>query len=183
MNYKGIFLGAFLLPVVTMSYGKTVEAQIKEIEEAQLKKELEISDLGNLITERDKLLRCMQSECEQFVDEFIVDKKTKAKINGNILSQESVDTLIKEYVASVNEFSTDIEHALNVTYDIKDRLFNNIFYDDQDIKKLESLKFFLVRCTIERALIIKLVKKYQHCLQELALINKQIAHFNSIATV
>ena len=182
MNYKHMILSALLLPFAINSYGKSVEARIKELQEAQFRKELELSEIGKIISEKDVFLNSFDEDSQYLLRLLINRKKTEliAKNGGIKLSKEEEKKLGEELRNSVNEFLYAVCAAYKAQKNVADIIKNGIFQEDSsnDLKELESLKFFLIRSAFERELVIKFVDKYSVCIQELIKINQELAKLN-----
>lgn len=180
MNYKSIALIAILLPVTVMSYCKSAEARIKELKDAQFKKELELSDLGEIITKKDQILNSFDDDSQYLLRLLINRKKAKIeeKNDGKKLSKEEEKQLAEELRNSVNEFLHVFGAAYKEHRNVADMITNGMFHEDdiKGLKELESLKFFLIKSAFERSLIMKFIDKYKICLQELIKINQELAN-------
>jgi hypothetical protein len=175
VNYKNIFLSLLLLPIPT--YSKSNEIRIQELKEAQFKKEIELSEIGKMITEKDELL-ASYDEKSQCLLSNLVDRKTALleEKNGNQLSREEKQHLAEALRNEVNEFLNALYKSYEEQKNAAEVITNEIFHKDnvKGFKELESLKFFLIRCAFEQDLVIKLVYKYAACLQELIKINQEL---------
>jgi hypothetical protein len=177
MTYKGIILSVLLAPF-TIIGNNNVDIRIQELEEKFFQKELELSDLGKMIAEKDELLSSFDSDCQNYL-RFFINKKIKQleeKNDGKSLSEEEEKQLANELRKMVNEFLYTFCDACRNKKDIKDMLLEGLFYQDEStgIKEFESFKFYLIRSTFEREITIRLIKKYEHCIQELIVIKAEL---------
>jgi len=178
MNFRNIALITLLLPMA--SYGKSIEARIKELKEAQFKKELEVDGLGKMIEEKEELLRNFD-QSSQLLLELLVDKKLeelKTKNNYKQLSNEEVKEFTESIRNSVNTFMNDFGFAYKDKKNIKNLLIEGLFNQDnlENIKEFESLKFFLIRCAFARGFLVKIIEKYEIAIHELISIDQELSH-------
>lgn len=139
MNYKKIALVLLLLPAV--NYGNAAESRIKELEEAQTKKSIEVLEISNLVvqratsylTKRRDILKFWEPKKEDSFGEFLNE------FSDTFYSGMDVDALIEESPLKVED------------------------YDD--------LKFSLIRIAVEKHLYKQAVLKYEELVDELTDIN------------
>jgi len=170
MNYKKIALLAFLLPVA--SYSQTIEEQIQELQEVQFQKELELSDIGKMISERDAFLRNGQSYIQDLLGEYKNKKKSEAG-NENLSDQE----IIAAYDKASDELIYCFDDAYKNNGNIEQLLIDAFITKDK--KEFASLRFFCSRCSIERSLIEKLVARYAKCFQEVIELDQKIIQLSN----
>jgi hypothetical protein len=173
-----MILSALLAPFSINSYGKNIETRIKELKEARLQKQLEISSLGETIAKKNEILSAFTEESQYLLRALIKRKKAilEAKNGGITLSSEEEKQLAAELRNSTNEFLCTVYAAYENANNIEGMLVNGFFDEDnpEGNKLFESLKFFLIKSTFERDLVIELVKKYEVCIQELIKINQEL---------
>lgn len=181
MNFKNIALIMLLLPAI--SYCKSTEAHIKELEETQFQKELELSNLGEMIAKRDILLRSFNTEVSDL--SFHLQMREIARLEedngGKELSDEERNQVADSLRKSINEFDISVGAAYE-NMNIPDGMLSEGLFNkegSEDIKELQSKRFFQLRCTFERELIIKLVKRYEKCMQELTKINQELTNLKN----
>lgn len=178
MNHTYVLLSALLLPAII--YGKNNDTYIKELEEVQFKKELEISELGKMIAERNNDLSSFEEIGQNILEYLLAKKIAKLEMSGIKLKKNEIDQLAVDLRSSANKFVSDFFVAYEKNENIEIILQKGLLNDEnlKILKELESLNFFLVRSAFERILTQKLVKKYAMCIQELSLINQKIEQLN-----
>lgn len=173
MNYKNIAIIALLLPLTITSYSKSVETRIKELEEAQFKKELEISELGEIIDKRCASLNAYKSRALYHYWKPSQEKKINDLQKKNLLSKEECTKARSDIETSFNQFIKNTGVAFSAAKDIQQLIEKEAF--DQD--SLEDLRIVLLRVILEQHLIEKLVEKFKICIQELTKINQELTNF------
>ncbi|MDR3549987.1 MAG: hypothetical protein P4L31_01110 [Candidatus Babeliales bacterium] len=153
MNLKNIALIVLLLPIA--SYSNSTESRIKELREAQFQKELEISNLTEVLIKRHKSLARYKSNTSDFL-ELLRESNEQLKIDA------SLDQLIED-------FKEEFDNAI----DIK-QLFSKSFLESDSEVSYESLRIWTLVVTVERRLIDKLTVKCETCVKELIKINKEL---------
>lgn len=152
--YKNIALIALLLPVA--SYSKSNEVRIKELKEAQFQKELEISNVSEMIDKKGEFFSNYKSSALDCLT-TIQEKNESSK------SEDEMENLLDQFIKNIGvEFdgSKDIKQMFKNGLDSKG---NN-----------ESLRVALLRVMLEQRLIQKLIIKYEECAQELIMINQEL---------
>ena len=175
MNYKTIFLTMLFVPIAAMGRN-TVDTRIQRMEENIFQKQLELSKLGALITEKDKLLYSFKSESHD-VFRLIIDKRMRAlrqKNDGNALPQEEEARLYKSK-RELDIFYTNALMTYKNTKSIEGILVNGLFEEDE----FQSLKFYAIRYTIEQAILKSLVKKYEIHIQQLIALELNLKIYKS----
>lgn len=178
MTYKGMFLSALTVLIPITSYTNENSARIKELEEALFEKQLELSEIGEMIAKRDELLRSFEEGYQDLFTSLVEKKVTQIETNndGKELSKDEKRPIAQELLNSINRYTYAVYEAYLGKETIKNMLTDGLFnQDDLDgCPEFESLKFFLIRCTFERGLVVKLVQKYEACIQELSTINQEL---------
>ncbi len=167
MNYKTIFLTMLFVPIAAMGRN-TVDTRIQRMEENIFQKQLELSKLGALIAEKDKLLSSLKSESHD-VFRLIIDKRMRAlgqKNDGNALAQEEEARLYKE----LDIFYTNALMTYKNKKSVEGILVNGLFQEDE----FQSLKFYAIRYAIEQAILKSLVKKYEIHIQQLIALDTEL---------
>lgn len=171
INYKCMILSAFLLPFAVNSYGKSAEVCIKELQETQFKKELEISDLSDLIAQRYASLAHYRSNALIFWT-TIQEKKIEILQKKNALSKEECIKAQSEIEILFDQFIKDFGAAFNATKDIK-QLVERVSFDQESF---ETLRIALLRVVLEQRLIDKFTLKYEALIQALIKIDQELAN-------
>ncbi|MDR3549790.1 MAG: hypothetical protein P4L31_00105 [Candidatus Babeliales bacterium] len=153
MVYKSILLSILLLPVA--SYAKSNETRIKELEEAQFQKELEFSNLVELLNKRHKTLDYYKSNTSNLL-------KLLRKSNEQLKIEVPLDQLIKN-------FKTEFDNAI----DFK-QLFEKSFIENDDEISYESFRAWMLIVVTEKQVIDKLTVKCEICVKELIKINTEL---------
>lgn len=180
-----MLLSFILLPVTITSYGNDVEARIKELEQKYFEKELEISDLGKMIAERDEILRCARQNIGILWDTIKRQKADAiARKHGKDLSEEEFEQVGIIMQASLNEFVKQFVVALGANQEIKGMLTKGL-YDQENIDSatsFESARFILTRAILEHMLLEKLVAKYEACVEELIKFSRELTALKNRST-
>lgn len=167
MTYKGMFLSALLVPVAVTSYGKTdVEQKIQQLREKRYQKELELSELGAKISEKQDLLASMWSKTNDFVLEMAEKKK---------LSEQEVEAFLKEINDSADSFETYIEHVLAAREDVKQKFVKTLLKtENRSLEDFEAAKFYVIRNILEHNLLKVLLESFEASLQEMIEIDREL---------
>ena len=174
MTYKNIFLSILLVPLTAMSNSPT-DAHIHQLQKKILQKELELSSLGAMIAEKDKLLSSFGPEIRDLL-RTLIDKRTEQleEEQGKILSEEEKRKLFVELrdasIGFVCTFCADYGNQQS----IEGVLTNGLICQQGENMEFESLRFFLLRCAFERPILRHLIAEFETCLQELRTIENEV---------
>lgn len=174
MTYKNIFLSILVISLTAAS-NSAADTHMQQLKKQLLQKELELSNLGSLIAEKDKLLSSFASEIQRLFL-ILIDQRTKQleESKGQPLSEEEKHTFSKELrdaaVGFVGAFCTDYNNQIN----IEGMLIKGLIREDNENMEFESLRFFLLRCAFERPILKYLVVEYENCLQEIRVLENEI---------
>lgn len=169
MNYKSMILITLLLPA--FCYSQTKEDRIKELEDRQFEKVLEIRKMGKKITLshefidhlRDNVHRQIAYACHRASKSSDADEE---QIKENILKRGNV-------------LANHLDEALwgkgAFDYDLTQELFSNELDGLNEIDDFETFKFFNLQAAIERLLLKHFVSSYQERLDELCAIGQELA--------
>ncbi|MCX5922210.1 MAG: hypothetical protein NTX86_02690 [Candidatus Dependentiae bacterium] len=184
MNYKGVSLTVFLLPFAIASYGNDVKARIQELKVVEFQKERELSDLGEMIAKRDEILRSFHDDSQYLLRELIKRKTAELEVKNGVggLSEEEKQRIADESRSFVNDFLFDFCKKCDSNENIENILSEGLVYQEEGVKSFESLRFFLIRCAFERDFIMRLVKKYEICIQETRLIKQELKDLEKVET-
>ena len=161
MIRKVILLNTFFLPFALVSYHPSSEMRIKELKELHFQKQLQLSDIGKMIADRDEFIRSSK-EILSPVFSSIKNKKIDAlvKKNGKV-SQEEINK-IEEEIENSNDFFLK-KYYESDHKDIKEVLMTELF-DQESINtsftSFESLRFTLLRIIMEHSFLLNLTEKY-----------------------
>lgn len=170
MMYKKVLLGVFLVPFAVMGHGGDVEAQMKELKDYRFKKELELSDLGKMISEKDEFLRSLKS----LMINFIVGEMHENNLNEH--EREAFGLRIDE---SSKAFQEALTKAFIAKKNIKQFFVEELLNEKES--GFETLKFLQVRHVSEQNLLKTLVERYGDCQQELFEVDYQLDELQKIA--
>jgi hypothetical protein len=145
MTYKGMLLSALLVPISTIYSIQDLDLHLQNLNDRQLAKLQELSDLSVKIAEKQALIESWDEQMRTLAGE----------------SEESY----KELDASLDSFSSNFERAFCEDKDVKTLLTGNFSVANK--YEFDFIKVFLVRRYFERVLIVNLVARYEKCLQEL----------------
>lgn len=167
MTYKGMLLSALLVPVAVTSYGKeSVDPRIKQLKEARYQKELELSELGTKIAEKEELLHLMWEKMDEAIAE-LAEKKN--------LKKQEFEVFIKEINDRKRAFEKYIEGAFESKEDIRQQLVVELYDpENKQFEYFDRVKFYVVREKLESDLLKTLINSYVERLQELIKIDCEI---------
>jgi hypothetical protein len=182
MTYKGMLLSALLAPCAIIG-DNSVDIRIQQLEDEYFQKELELSRLGDMIAERDKLLSSLDSESQNLFEslKYKKIKQLEKKNDGKPLSEIEQNQLSDALQDAVNEFINIFVATCREKKDIKGILSEGLFVRDENavIPEFESLRFHLIRAGVERDLIILLVKQYEDCIRKLLAIETELENLKN----
>ena len=162
MPYKNIFLVILLIPFSLL--GNDTDAQIKELKEARFKKEIELSELGKTIAEKQAYIESMYQEGVNFVH---------AKANEKNLNEQEM----KEFAQKTDEELNSFVGTFNGAKDVKGFLVKELFkkMESEQIKEsFEAAKFYLLLINNEYRILKTLIQKYEILEQERREINQKL---------
>lgn len=164
-----MLLGALLAPFVIIGNNK-VDTRLKQLEAKILQKELELSNIGKMIAEKDELFSSFDSNSQKLL-KLLIDKRVRQleeKNGGKSLSNEEKNKVAAEARNNANEFLYTFFDAFKDDKDIDGMLKKGIFKNNEDTGSadFESLKFYLIRHTFEQMITLHLVKQYEDCIKE-----------------
>jgi hypothetical protein len=171
MTHKTMFFIALLVSATSTYCVESIAMQIQELKDYRFKKELELSDLGKMISEKDELFQSMWQAANNFSLKLINEKKKSLNLN----EQE-----VKEFTQALNTSLANFGEALNEAIIIKKNVkqfFVKELLDERnrESKGLETLKFHIIRNSLEFQLLRTLIERYEEGHQELIEINSKLA--------
>jgi hypothetical protein len=163
MSYKGMLLSALLVPVVATSYCKdSVDSRIQQLKEARFQKELELSELGAKIAEKQNLLEEMYEDANAHISVILSNLK---------LEEQASD----QYISEINASSERFEELFSNKESIKGLLLKELIIEEEPFPgDFEVFKFWKLRGKFEHNLLETYIEKYEVCLQELIEINREL---------
>lgn len=173
MIYKSILLTLLLVPF-TMADNNPKNMRIKELEETISQKELEITNLGNIIAQKDELLDEQKSDWRNRIELIIYQRvqQLEKQNDGKSLSQEDQNKVEAETRKKAVEFLDTFFDVLNSGKEIKGMLTDSLFQDDETSCGL--FKFYYVRLALDMQIIFDLVKKYENCIKERNMLRNEL---------
>ena len=171
MTYKGMFLSALLVPVAVTSYGKTdIDQKIQQLKETRFQKELELSDLGAKITEKQELL-------DHLFD--LAVKSIRKTCQSLDLDGKEREKFFEQVDVSSKEFEDLLKRVINEKK-VNGFLVKELFDEQKDVlEKFETVKFCVVRGFFETNLLKELVSRYENCMHELITIDSELKAFSN----
>jgi hypothetical protein len=164
-----------------------IDLQMQELKEKIYQKELEILNLGEMISKIDGRILDLNSEAYEILYSVVESQASKFKEqnDGKSLSKEDKDKITIELRDKANEFYYKLFDAFRDNTVTKGMLKENLFQQNEivekakfesfDIEKFESVKFYVIRIGFEELIIKHFVEKYDHCVTEYsALMNELI---------
>ena len=150
MTYKGMILSALLVPFTII--GNDTDPRIQQLKNDLHAKELELSELENMIAEKEKQIDAIRER------------------GGNLYYSicHDLDDQEKQYLEQeINHFKSSIEHALSIKSDITAYFAKRFRDGHNNFNELERLKFVLIRYAIEYTSLKQLFKRYEDCLLQI----------------
>jgi hypothetical protein len=175
MNYKSVFLGMLIVPFATM--GNNIITYKQELEERFLQKQLELSNLGAMIAEKDRLFASLEAESVN-VFRSLVDKRAKLleEKNGGALSETEREQLSSELRKEAIGFAKTFWVDYNDQKKIEGVLVGGLI---AEINSFESFKFYLIHWMFEWQFLRGLIAKYERCLEELRVMQNEATKFKN----
>lgn len=162
-------LVALLLPA--LCYSQTKEDRIKELEDRQLEKVLEIRKMGKKIT-----------LSHEFIDHLKNNARTqtayairRASKSSDADKKQIEKNILKRSDVLANHLDGALWGKGAFDYDLTQELFANELDGLNEIDDFETLKFFNLQAAIERLLLKRFVSSYQERLYELCAIGQELA--------
>jgi hypothetical protein len=171
MTYKGMFLGALLVPIAVTSYGKnTDDTKIQQLKERCSQKKLELSELGAKIAEKQALLESLFNEACNAYSEKISDLNLK----GPDLEKHTQETN-----EACKKILTIFESKVKSKENIKGFLLHELIDEEKDSPgDFDPIKFWFLRGYFEHEFLEALIGRYEDCLKELIEIECEIKTLN-----
>ena len=166
MIYKITILSLLLTVPFAKADHNAKNARIQELKELISQKESEISNLGNIIAQKDKLLSELKLNHHDRI-ELIVDNRIKQiekQNGGEPVSQENKNKIGTEVRKKVIEFVYKFVEFANDGKDIKGMLTENLLPEDEI--NCGIFKFYSVQLAFDQQIILNLIEKYEICIQE-----------------
>jgi len=172
MMHKIILLSALLLPVA--SYGKSTQARIKELKEVRFQKELELSEIGEKIADKDYLVTSIKKDYSNLLLELMKSKKQECfeKKGSKEPSNEEAETIRKSVTDPIELFLNNLLSAIKEQKKINKVLVKELF---DESGTFITIRFLLMRIMIETNLLESLVGKCEECGQMLIDIDQELA--------
>jgi hypothetical protein len=168
---------SLLVPATLTHCVENIDTQIRELKEAKFQKELGLSDLGKIISEKDELFQSMWQAANNFSLKLISEKKKSLNLN---------DREVEDFTQALNTSLANFGEALNEAIIFKKNVkqfFVKELLDERgaESKALETLKFHIIRNSLEFQLLRTLIERYEEGHQELIEINSKIADLQKLA--
>jgi hypothetical protein len=161
---KKLILFSLLVTSVITNYA--ADQKVQQLKEARFQKELELSDLGAKIAEKEDLLRSIYLKADEFVAELIQEKKMEG---------QEKEAFLKELNAFYDNFGEIIDKKLATRTDVKQWLVQELLKGkNRSFEDFETLKLHVIRNILERNLLKTLLEHYEACLQELIEIDREL---------
>lgn len=185
MIYKSMLLSVLLVPFTMICDDTIRHERIAKLEEKFFQKELQLSQLGEMISQRDKFLSSFSEEVGSLIREIVCRQIEELEKNsGNELSQAETDKITAEARSYADDFLYAFFVACENNENIDGMLVSGLLKQGEAsiMNEFESLRFYLIRSTFERSLRVKLVKKYEDCIKEMLVIKAEIEMLNEELT-
>ncbi|OQA36200.1 MAG: hypothetical protein BWY54_00204 [Candidatus Dependentiae bacterium ADurb.Bin331] len=152
MNYKYIILNTLLITFSLCGANETL-AQIHQLEDELMQKELQLSELGEEIEQQEELLISM---FDKMVDAM-------GRVQHSLKNEEEK----KEFSETIIDFENRFDQAV-LNRNAKDFFVNELFNMPMNNKLMtRRIKSILIRYNMELRLLRRLIKKYDAALKEL----------------
>ena len=170
MTYKSLSLAALLLPC--FGYGITKEARINQLKETQFKTTFELKSIMEQI--RSIAYGYYTSNEASTFLKAAIDVKAELPENKNI-SQDVLEKIVSDQAESLQSM---LEKALFCMPGVDDSKIEKRFLSaDANFTPLDAL---YIEGAVEKACLALLQEKAQKCLQELLVINKELAQLSKL---
>ena len=178
------FLATLLISATFIVYGQNLDAQIQELKNDRYKKQLELSELGKKIAEKDELLESMW-EAANNVALKILEKKRRSS------EEQAVEDHKQAMNTSLENFKKVLDEAIIVKKNVKQFFIRELLREDKlltedrkdfETKNFVTLKFYVIRNALERDIMRALVEQYEECQQELIEIDQKLADLQKKTT-
>ena len=165
MNKKSLLI-SLTMPFF-MCANNGVDDRIKELNDLRFQKELELSELGAKIAEKQKLIEEMyHDECSLFTE----------KVESSKLEGQDLENFIQAWHTASKEFESLLNQAINTKKVVKGFLLRELISGEKFCPNdFNASKFWILRGTCEHDLLEMLIMRYEVGLQELIEIDKEIA--------
>jgi hypothetical protein len=171
MTSNTMLLIALLVPATFTHCVESIDMQIRELKEAQFQKELALSDLGKIISEKDELFQSMWQAANNFSLKLINEKKKSLNLN-----EQEVKEFTEELNTSLANFGEALNEAIIFKKNVKQFFVKELLDErSRESKALETLKFHIIRNSLEFQLLRTLIERYEEGHQELIEINSKLA--------
>ena len=144
---------SFLVTATVTNCVLDIDLHINNLNDAQLKKVQELSEISKQIAEKHALL---ESWNQQIASLFNSDEEASS------ISEESLANFIQEFEKAFCE-KKDVNGVLSAKFSASTEDY-----------KFNFLKTFLIRRYFERLLVANLIQRYEKCLQELTEIDDNL---------
>lgn len=167
MIHKITLLTSLLIPATFITYGQNIDAQIRELKNSRFEKQLELSDLGKRIAEKDELLHSIALGARNFFTELIKKKE---------LNEQEAKEFGRALNTSLENFEKALDEAIIVKKNVKQFFVKELLKENnKKVEDFETFKFAIIRITLERNLMKTFVEQYEDCQQELIEIDQKLA--------
>jgi hypothetical protein len=167
---KYALIGAYLVSAVSYSCGN--HKQIKELEEAQFNKELEVSNFSNLIAEKVDRFADYKMIAKNYWKSLQEKKATQPKSSGSLTKNGDFrpvdESMFDDLMKNIKEA---FSKGINVDFLIKKDLVC--------LDAFKDLRLVLLRVVIEERCIEKLIIRYESLIQELNNIDKELTELRN----
>lgn len=144
---KKLLLFSFLVTSAVTSYGLDLDLRIQNLNDAQLKKAQELSELSKQIGEKNALIEVWSQQL------------------ANILGADEDDKVPSISEEEFTCFLQNLESAFCQKKDLSGFLTEGFSAGTKNYRA-SFIKVFMVRIYFERLLVGKLIERYEKCLQE-----------------
>lgn len=179
MIYKNIVVLSLLLPA--LSYGKNMdtEKRIQELKKAKFEKQLEVSNLGKLILEKEELIESFIMKAGDFKRILISQKQEAATQNNgdNPLKNDAIEQIRADAHEPLHLFLKNITKAISQEKNIKGHLANQIF--NEETGRFDMCRLAVIGVWFETELMNDYIAQYESAIQELIDIEKELDHLTT----
>ncbi len=173
---KNIFLIMLIVPLVSVCENIVPN----DLQERYFKKELELSELGEMISRQDSFLSSFSEEVTNLIDYSAAKKiaELEAKKGGKPLTEEEKKQVAVAIKKWADDFLYEFFEKCEKNENIEGVLVKGLLKQGDISDQFEALRFYLIRSTFERSLRMRLIQKYEDCINEMIRLKAEIDALN-----
>ena len=153
-----MLLGALLVPF-TIIGSSTVDARIEQLKNDLQEKQLELSDIEEMIAEKEEQIDAMTKRGAKLVRSISWDDEKKEQ----------------QFRQELISFDSEVRLSMSAKNDMQGFLAKELLRDHKtDREEFKRLKFVVIRIAVEYGALEKLLNGYEQCLQQVHAIEVEL---------